>query len=550
MLMASPAGAKPRPPAEPGAAGAFPAGVIGPILALMTATLPRRFNLARHCLAENARLRPSKTALVIVGEGLGEERWTYADVDRTVRGLAAGLRGLGLPAGARIMIRMGNEADFAFAYFAAIAAGFVALPSSSQLTAAEAAWIAEDAGAAALLVGAGRDDPTLRQAARRLGAAVLDPGDLRRLKETPTAEGYADTLAEDPAHLVYTSGTSGRPKGVLHAQRVALGRRPMHDHWMGLAESDILLHAGALNWTYTLGVGLLDPWARGAATILYNGPRDPGLWPALIARHRATIFAATPGLYRQMLKHADLAAHDLSSLRHGLAAGEALPAELLESWLAATGIPIYEALGMSEISTYISSGPGTPVRPGSPGRPQPGRRVAILDRDAGETPLPAGRVGLLAVHRSDPGLMLGYWNRPDEDAQAFRGEWFAGGDLASFDEDGYVHYHGRNDDVMNALGYRVSPLEIETVLLGHPSVAEAAVTEVRVRQDGVPVIAAFVVLRDGVAGDPDGIQAFAAERLAAYKRPRRIFVLQQLPRTPHGKLSRRALRDLVPDEAP
>jgi acyl-coenzyme A synthetase/AMP-(fatty) acid ligase len=509
-------------------------------------TLPRRFNLARYCLAENARLRPSKTAMVIVGRDLDEERWSYAEVDRSVRGLAAGLLGLGLEPGARIMIRMGNEADFALMYFAAIAAGFVALPSSSQLTAAEAAWIGEDSGAAAIVVGAGLDEPVLGEAARRLGAAMLGPDDIRRLKAAPPVEDYADTLAEDPAHLVYTSGTSGRPKGVLHAQRVALGRRPMHDHWMGLAQSDVLLHAGALNWTYTLGVGLLDPWSRGAGTILYNGPRDPGIWPALIARHRATIFAATPGVYRQLLKHADLAAHDLRSLRHGLAAGEALPPDLLGRWLDATGIPIYEALGMSEISTYISSGPATPVRPGSPGRPQPGRRVAILDPRGGEAPLPAGEVGLLAVHRSDPGLMLGYWRRPDEEAAAFRGEWFIGGDLASFDADGYVHYHGRNDDVMNALGYRVSPVEVETVLLDHPAVAEAAVTETPVRQDGVPVIAAFVVLRDGAAPDPEGILAFAGERLAAYKRPRRIYVVPHLPRTPHGKLSRRALPALIP----
>jgi acyl-coenzyme A synthetase/AMP-(fatty) acid ligase len=400
-----------------------------------------------------------------------------------------------------------------------------------------------DCGAALAVVGAGLEDDAFPALAREAGARILGPEDVARLKAAPPRDGYAATDAEDPAHLVYTSGTSGRPKGVLHAQRVALGRAPMHDHWIGLTSDDVLLHAGALNWTYTLGVGLLDPWSRGAGTVLYNGPRDPGVWPALIARHRATIFAAVPGIYRQILKYADLARHDLSSLRHGLAAGEPLPAALLGQWREATGLDIYEAFGMSEISTYISSGPGTPVRPGSPGRPQPGRRVAVLPVEGGHEPLPSGETGLLAVHRSDPGLMLGYWNRPEEEEAALRGEWFLGGDLAAIDADGYVRYAGRNDDVMNAGGYRVSPMEVEAALADHPAVAEVAVAEVPVREDGVTAVAAFVVPRQGAAPDADAILAHAAERLAAYKRPRLVVLVPELPRSANGKVIRRALRD-------
>ena len=169
--------------------------------------------------------------------------------------------------------------------------------------------------------------------------------------------------------------------------------------------------------------------------------------------------------------------HDLSSLRHGLSAGAALPSSLLAEWRARTGKEIFEAFGMSEISTFVSSGPTTPVRPGSPGRPQPGRPVAVLPREGGTTPLPAGETGLLAVRRDDPGMMLGYWNRPDEEKEAFRGEWFVSGDLVEFDADGYVWLHGRVDEVMNAGGYRVSPAEVEKSLLGSSGVVEAAVAE-------------------------------------------------------------------------
>ncbi|RVU14483.1 class I adenylate-forming enzyme family protein [Methylobacterium oryzihabitans] len=497
---------------------------------------PPRFNAARHCLEANARERGTKPALILVGDGARSEVLTFADLDRAVRGVAAGLLAAGLTPGDRVMIRMGNDADYAVVYFAALAAGLVAQPSSPQLTAGEAAFLLQDAGAAAVVAA---DECALDPEACRC-RLVLRPADIARLKAGPPLERYADTAADDPAYLVYTSGTTSRPKGVLHAHRTVWGRRPMHDDWLGLREDDVVLHAGTMNWTYTLGVGMQDPWARGATTVLYNGRRDPAVWPALIARHRATLFAAVPSLYRQILKYSDLAAHDLSSLRHGITAGEALSPQLLAEWRAATGTPLYEALGMSEISTYISSSPRVPVKPGSPGRPQTGRRVAILPVEGEPEPLAPGETGLLAIHRSDPGLMLGYWNRPDEEAAVMRGEWFTGGDLAELDADGYVWFHGRNDDVMNAFGYRVSPNEVEGALIGHPDVQEVAVAERAVRED-VRVIAAYVVPKPGRAPDPDDLLAWCADRLAAYKCPKTVVFLDALPRTPNGKVQRKRL---------
>ena len=259
---------------------------------------------------------------------------------------------------------------------------------------------------------------------------MFDLFEARRLAAECAPADYAPTAPNDPAYLVFTSGSTAEPKGVLHAHRVVIGRRPMHSDWLGLGEDDIVLHAGNINWTYTLGVGVLDPWACGATGALYTGIRDPTVWLKLIEATRATIFAAVPGVYRQILKYGHPSAFDLSSLRHGVSAGEALSPDLLANWHDATGTWLYEALGMSEISTYISSRPGEPIRPGSPGRPQNGRRIAILPVDGGTTPLPPHAVGLLAVHRSDPGLMLGYLNCPAEQAAAFRGDWFIGGDLA------------------------------------------------------------------------------------------------------------------------
>jgi acyl-coenzyme A synthetase/AMP-(fatty) acid ligase len=245
-----------------------------------------------------------------------------------------------------------------------------------------------------------------------------------------------------------------------------------------------------------------------------------------------------------MLKYGALETGSFASVRHGLSAGEVLSPALFHQMIEHTGLTLYEALGMSEISTYVSSSPDVPPKPGSPGRPQPGRAVAILPVEGGTEPLRAGESGLLAVHGSDPGLMLGYWNRPDEEREVFRGDWFVGGDLATMDEDGYIWFEGRNDDLMNAFGYRVSPQEVENVLLGHPAVAEAGVAQVRVRE-GVSIIVAFVVAASGVECDVAAILAHAEQHLARYKLPREICFVDSLPRTPNGKLLRRELHSLM-----
>jgi acyl-coenzyme A synthetase/AMP-(fatty) acid ligase len=314
----------------------------------------------------------------------------------------------------------------------------------------------------------------------------------------------------------------------------------MYEGWYGIGPDDRMLHVGAFNWTFTLGVGLTDPWANGATAIVCKGDKRPELWPGMIVATGATLFAAVPGVYRQILKYARPKPNALGRLRHGLMAGETPPPGLIEDWTAATGHPLYEALGMSEISTYISTGPSVPHRPGAVGKAQAGRRIAILPADGGDTPLPSGSQGLIAVHRSDPGLMLGYWHRPEEEAQVLRGEWFVGGDLGMIDEDGYVTHIGRANELMNAGGYRVSPHEVEATIARCPGVSEVACTEVRVRRD-VSVIGAFVVRSGGTKLDADAVKAFATKELAAYTVPREVFFLDQLPRTPNGKLQRKAL---------
>ncbi|MBN9673227.1 class I adenylate-forming enzyme family protein [Roseibium aggregatum] len=492
-------------------------------------------NLARYCLS-NASPSGAKTALEVVGPGAEVlEVWSYDRLTATVLAVAAGLRATGMKTGDRILLRVGHSSDFPLLFFGAIAGGFVPVPTSALLTSSEASAILADSGAGLVL----HDGETVLPEGD--GIPFLGPDGIQDLKSSPPGS-FAESRDGDPAFLIYTSGTSGTPKGVLHAQRAASARRPMYEGWYGISAADRLLHAGAFNWTYTLGVGLMDPWANGATSIVYDGPRDPEIWPGIIEKSRASLFAAVPSLYRRILKYGEVSPASFHALRHGLTAGEALPAGLYSDWKNRTGRELYEALGMSEISTYISSGPDLAVRPGSPGKPQAGRKVAVLREttDAEDFAL-AGEAGLLAVHRDEPGLMLGYWNRPEETAAAFRGDWFLTGDRARKDEDGYYWYEGRADDLMNAFGYRVAPEEVERVLASHPQVLEVAVTAVPARA-GVSLVTAFVVPRDAKQFDEDSLASYAADHLAEYKRPKAFRIMDQLPRTPSGKVQRKSLR--------
>ncbi|MGL4236340.1 class I adenylate-forming enzyme family protein [Tabrizicola sp.] len=478
---------------------------------------PPAFNLAGHLLARAAELA-NKPALVLLG-AQDDETLAYTDLLRLTEGCASVLLGLGLEPGDRVLMRLGNGLAFPILYLSAIWAGLVPVPTSAALTEGEITKLSALVSPKLIVA-----EPDIALPAS--DTPLIAPDLNAWARTTPAALHLGDPHRE--AYVVFTSGTSGTPMAVAHAHRAILARAPMHQAWEGLGPDDRLLHAGALNWTYTLGTGLLDPWTLGATALVPAAGTPPAALPPLMERSKATIFAAAPGLFRQMLRAPFPAT---PHLRHGLSAGETLPAALRQDWQRITRTDLHEALGMSEVSTYISGNPTRPAPLGAAGYVQPGRNIAILGPD--DQPVPRGTEGELAVSTADPGLMRGYVGHPTPE-----GLWFRTGDAATMAEDGAVTHLGRKDDLVNAGGFRVSPAEVEAAFHDIPYLTACAATEVEVAP-GTRIIALFYEASCPL--DPAHLHQTAEIALARWKQPRHYQRLSTLPRTGTGKIVRRAL---------
>ncbi|PTV96963.1 acyl-CoA synthetase (AMP-forming)/AMP-acid ligase II [Rhodobacter aestuarii] len=494
---------------------------------------PAAFNMAAHVLAHADRLA-EKSALQIL-RPTGAERWSYGRLAAAVRGAGTGLLQAGLQPGNRVLLRLGNTPEFPVAFLGAITAGLVPVPTSAQLTEEEITKMAAQITPAAVIAGERIALPTR-------ATKIIPEAELRGYEALPPCD-YRMGAPDELAYIVFTSGTSGTARAVAHAHRAIWARQMMHAGWYGLDETDRLLHAGAFNWTYTLGTGLMDPWSVGATALIPADGVAPATLPLLLKRFDATIFAGVPGVYRQMLKqHPKL---DLPKLRHGLSAGEALPALTRAHWAEATGTAIYEALGMSECSTFISSCPDHPAPEGAMGWPQPGRHIAVLGEDG--APVPRGAPGELAVHRSDPGLFLTYVSAETEARAKFTedGQWFRTGDMVRMTPEGAIAYQGRDDDMMNAGGFRVSPLEVEATMTTCADAGEVAAVELRISEETSLIALAYT----GTACAED-LAAHASTHLARYKQPRIFQHFDQLPHNRNGKIDRKSLRNSWPELEP
>jgi len=490
------------------------------------APCPDSFNMAQYVLAR-AKLLAGKTMLSIISPESRED-WTFRDIETAVRGVATGLLQQGLKPNDRILMRLGNTPEFPILFLAAISVGIIPVPTSAQLTTPEIDKICEDLKPNLIVAGENIALPT-KAPCPIITAATLQ--DFHSLAPAFFQTGEPNRLA----YIIYTSGTAGKPRAVCHAHRAIWARRMMLTGWYGLTAHDKILHAGAFNWTYTLGTGLMDPLTIGSHALIPAPNVTPAQLPELMRQHNVNIFAAAPGVYRQILKHP---LPNMPNLRHGLSAGEKLPDSTRDAWQAATDTPIFEAYGLSECSTFISAHPKHPAPKGTSGFPQAGRRVAIVDLDG--QPVQRGQAGVLAIDTKDQGLMLGYLNAAEETNERIKGAWFLTGDTCLMDANDAITYLGRDDDMMNAGGFRVSPLEVETALAQHPEIHEIAAVEIAVKAD-VSVIAAFYT--SDAPLDETTLLEYATSKLARYKTPRIFKRVAEIPKGANGKLQRRILRE-------
>ena len=521
--------------------------------------VPEYFNIGVACTDAHLNTpAASNIAMIVEDDTLGTSQITFAQLAERTSRFAQLLRDMQVGEGERILIRLPNCLDYPTAFLGAMKRGAISVPTSTLLTAEEVAYLAKDSGAAVLVTDKAAwatlkdslQDSQLRHVllsgpGEVLSVAGLDVQDLDAALSAITS--YAPphpTRGTDPAYLVYTSGTTGYPKGVLHAHRAMIGRTPASTYWFDFApDGDRIMHSGKFNWTYVLGSGLMDPLYLGKTVIVHEGKNDANTWPRLIKKHSATIFVGVPTIYRQIVQKSTLTKADVPSLRHCMSAGEHLSDEVLMQWRERFGVDIYEAVGMSEFSYYLCQTKSRPIRPGSAGFPQPGHDIRLLDPETLQ-PVEAGEEGMICVPDDDPGLFLEYWNLPEETSKLRHDGWFLTGDYARYDADGYIWFLGRKDDIIKSFGYRVSPYEIERVLKSHPDVADCASVGEEIEKDKVLVVA-YIILRPGSTASADDLLVFGRQHLAAYKAPKTVYIAQDFPRTKNGKILRREVNPTI-----
>nr|WP_315597798.1 benzoate-CoA ligase family protein [uncultured Cupriavidus sp.] len=525
--------------------------VPAPVSDTTVAVLPARYNAADDLLTRNLLAgRGAKTAYI---DDMGSV--SFAELDTRCRRFAAALHEAGFRRDERILLCALDTIDFPTVFLGCLLAGVVPVAVNTLLTADDYAYMLEHSGARAVVVSAPLL-PTMRAA---LDKAALAPdlivaapyGNEAAEQATVTLANMlanagalatvAPTGPDDMAFWLYSSGSTGRPKGTVHTHDNLFHTADLYARQvLGMREDDVVFSAAKLFFAYGLGNALTFPLSVGATTVLMAERPTPQAVFRRLTEYRPTIFCGVPTLFAGMLAAADLPARGNVALRVCTSAGEALPRDIGDRFLAHFGCDILDGIGSTEmLHIFLSNRPGD-VRYGTTGRPVPGYELKLLD-ERGE-PCAAGEIGDLYI--KGPSAALMYWSNRDKSRDTFVGVWTRSGDKYVCDTDGYYTYAGRSDDMLKVGGIYVSPFEVEAALAQHPAILEAAVIGVADAADLVKP-KAFVVLRpgqqwhDGMAAE---LQAFVKTKLAPYKYPRQIECVDELPKTATGKIQRFRLR--------
>jgi acetyl-CoA synthetase len=520
--------------------------------------VPRRFNIARACCGAWADDR-SRFALYWEDESGARAAYSFWDIQRAADRLSNALAGLGVRRGDRVAIVLPQRPETAIAYIAIFQMGAIALPLSHlfgpealeyRINHAEACVALVEPTTLASLWAVKDRLPSLRHVIGVAGAresGVLAYEDLLSRSSARYVPG--ETSCDDPAIIIYTSGTTGAPKGALQGHRSIIGNLSgfVHSHDFFPKRGDMFWSPADWAWAGGLFDALLPSWYFGMPILGYRGRFDAERAYDLLERYGIRNSFLFPTALKLMMKAVPRPRERYSlNLRSVMSAGEAVGTALIEWAREELGVTLNEMFGQTEINYVVGNCQSAwPVKPGSIGRPYPGHRVAVIDEHGNE--LPPGELGEIAIHRKgDPVFFLEYWKNPQATRDKFIGEWGCTGDQAKRDADGYLWYQGRSDDVIKSAGYRIGPAEIESCLVRHPAVANAAVIGKDDEARGA-IVKAFIVLQPGhppSEGLKEDIQKHVRGRLAPYEYPREIEFIAALPMTTTGKVQRKELRRL------
>lgn len=517
--------------------------------------IPRKYNIGADIVDKHADSTNANKVALYWENAIGQAaQYTFLDMKNLTNKFAHVLKKLGFKKGDRFLIRLPNNPAFHVAFIGGVKIGAVPIPSSVMFREHEIEYRINDSNAIAVITTPkyAREVHAIKFKCKTLKHIIVvgepQTGDLSfddLMKDASVDLKVESTKSTDIAFICYTSGTTGNPKGAVHLHQWVPGNDPSVRFWQNVQETDIVAHTGDLNWIYPLGNGFLYTWRWGISTFIYDGKFDPAHWFELLQKYRVTNLASVPTAYRMFLtvKKTEKT-YDLSSLRHCISAGEPLNPEVIKEWKRRFGLDIYDGIGMTEMMVYVSNMRGMKIKPGSCGKPQPGHLCALLDEEG--KPVPVGESGSLAVKKNDPGLFHEYWNKPDKTKESFHQGWFLSGDVLYQDKEGYFWFSGRNDDLIKASGYRISPFEVESAIISHPDVLECAVVASPDPIRGT-IIKAYVMLRDKSKASENlvsDIQEHTKNVAAPYKYPREIEFVTELPKTQSGKIKRKELREL------
>lgn len=514
--------------------------------------LPKTFNFGRDVVDDWAARTPGREALIWCDESGKEERYTFSDISKKSSQVANLLRAYGVKKGDRVMVMLPRIPQWQLIMVGCTKLGAIPIPCIDMLTEKDVIYRAQHASATAAIT-TSANTGKFSGSGISIRLAVGDSTDIEsgwldftaELDRASTDFACDDTGLDDPAVIYYTSGSSGLPKGVAHAARALFTWRVSAQFWQELTEQDLMWCTADTGWAKAGTSILWGPWSCGSTVLFYNGRFDPADRLVRIKKYGVTVFCGSATEFRHLINEPGTRERQWR-LRLAVSAGESVNPDVARRWTEQTNLPLIEAYGQTETLMTVANQAASIQKIGSMGRALPGSEMVAVD-EQGDI-LPHGTAGQLALRLPNPQLMLGYWNDPALTLKTRltcgSNEYFLTGDMVVIDDEGYIFYQGRTDDIISSAGYRIGPMEVENALMEHPAVTECAVVGSPDLDRG-EVVKAFVKLRSGVQGDSSlvrTLQEHVKQTTAPYKYPRLVEFVEEIPKTPTGKVLRRELR--------